>query len=239
MRIGICDDDIAQLQTISEILSSYRTPDNEPVIFDCFSNASNLLDSLKPNSYDVLLLDILMPGFTGMDAAKDIRAEYESLPIIFLTSSPEFAVESYRVRAFDYLLKPIDPVFLTKALNRVYEHIVRSDPSFTFRLGRTVSSIPFNRIEYIEVRNHTLIFHQINGEELSLTGTLSDYEEIFLNREEFFKTHRSFIVNLDNVRSVNNRELVTISESPVPIARNLVHSTKEAFFKRLHNAIRM
>ena len=75
---------------------------------------------MQKENYDVLLLDIIMPGLNGIGAAREIRENDRSIPIIFLTSSPEFAVESYRVRAFDYLLKPVNGEELFRSLDNIY-----------------------------------------------------------------------------------------------------------------------
>lgn len=80
------------------------------------------MDALRGVNYQLLLLDILMPGFTGIQAAREIRTFDSETKIIFLTSSPEFAVESYGVDAFYYLLKHIREGDLFPVLDRLPQH---------------------------------------------------------------------------------------------------------------------
>lgn len=104
MVVAICDDDLRELSILRTYLEEYRTPLGEHLILDSFQNGVGLIQALKSKQYDLLIIDILMPVMTGMEAAQEIRINNDYTPIIFLTSSPEFAVESYRVRAYDYLV---------------------------------------------------------------------------------------------------------------------------------------
>ena len=120
MKLAICDDNKNQLHSIAQMLERYVTPEGEKVRYDLYGNALDLVSNLPSGRYDALLMDILMPGLNGIEAARDIRQINEDIPILFLTSSPEFAVDSYRVHAFDYLMKPVDEAELFKGLNRIF-----------------------------------------------------------------------------------------------------------------------
>ena len=115
MRIAICDDVKTERQNVIDvlrvILKSFSV--NE------FSEGAELLKSHVLLPYDLIILDILMPGLNGIQTAAALRKTDTKTPIIFLSSSEEFGVESYRVLAFDYLLKPIDRTQLTACLKRL------------------------------------------------------------------------------------------------------------------------
>jgi DNA-binding LytR/AlgR family response regulator len=104
LHIAICDDNAIELSHISELLNRYRLERNAQLIYITYLNATELLSAMEKNLYDLLLLDILMPGFTGIEAAREIRTFDQIVKIIFLTSSPEFALDSYGVKAIDYIL---------------------------------------------------------------------------------------------------------------------------------------
>ena len=105
MKIAICDDDNRDLLQIASLLESYRHDRKAVLSYASFQNATELLVSLESREYDLLLLDVLMPGVNGIQAAREIREHNSRMEIVFLTSSPEFAVESYNVRAHYYLFK--------------------------------------------------------------------------------------------------------------------------------------
>lgn len=229
MRIAICDDEPRLLSRVCELLSDYRLPDNSEFSFDTFSSAVDLMAAMPKGNYDALILDILMPGFTGMDAAHEIRETNSSVNIIFLTSSPEFAVESYRVHAFDYLMKPVDRSDLFNCLDRLYQKLGNELPSLAIDTSRKKCTIPYSSIEFIAVNNRTIEFHLIDGSSLEITGHLIDYESQLLNQPGYIKVHRSYVVNMKRMKSLVNQVFITMSGKQIPIARGLSKDIKQAY----------
>ena len=82
LRIAICDDDLQELSRISILLNQYQAEKEPAFKYDSFSNAIDLLDEMKRNAYHVLLLDVLMPGLNGIEAAREIRSFDEEIKII-------------------------------------------------------------------------------------------------------------------------------------------------------------
>ena len=108
IRIAMCDDDISELNRARVLLDQYREERQREIAYTSFQSALDLLAEVERGTrFDILFLDVLMPGQNGMEAAKELRQMDENVKIIFLTSSPEFAVESYTVNAYFYQLKPI------------------------------------------------------------------------------------------------------------------------------------
>lgn len=239
MKIAICEDDTTQQNILTAALDSYLTPVGDHVQYDVYHNGLDLLASINTHLYDVLLLDILMPGFTGMETAKEIRESNEKIPIIFLTTSQEFAVESYKVHAFDYLLKPVDQNALFETLNRIYAATeVALEKSIILQTAKAIYVLSLSQIEFVEINNRTLSFHLINGTVKSISGRLSDYEDTLLNHPEFLKVHRSYIINMDFMKALNQKSFITLTGNEVPISRNLLHAIQKRYIDHLHSAIR-
>ena len=99
LKIAVCDDNRELLEKVEKDLLEYESIRNTPIMVHTYISAVDLLEEVKKTNYDVLLLDIIMPNFTGMQAAHEIRQFNEEIKIIFLTSSKEFAIESYAVRS--------------------------------------------------------------------------------------------------------------------------------------------
>lgn len=239
MKIAICEDDTTQQNILTAALNSYRTPAGEHVQYDVYHNGLDLLASINTHPYDVLLLDILMPGFTGMDTAREIRESNEKIPIIFLTTSQEFAVESYRVHAFDYLMKPMDQNALFETLDRAFAMTESTlEKSILVQTAKAVYVLSLSQIEFVEINNRTLSFHLIDGTVKSISGRLSDYEEALLKHPEFLKIHRSYIINMDLMKALNQKSFITLTGNEIPISRNLLPAIQKRYIEHLHSAIR-
>ena len=239
MKIAICEDDTTQQNILTAALDSYRTPAGEHVQYDVYHNGLDLLASINTHRYDVLLLDILMPGFTGIETAREIRESNEKIPIIFLTTSQEFAVESYRIHAFDYLMKPVDQNALFETLDRAYAVTESTlEKSILIQTAKAVYVLSLSQIEFVEINNRTLSFHLIDGTVKSISGRLSDYEDTLLSHPEFLKIHRSYIINMDLMKALNQKSFITLTGNEVPISRNLLPAIQKRYIDHLHSAIR-
>jgi len=233
MHIAVCDDNIDELSRIATILEDYRREIDGSVTYETFTGALDLLETMRKRRFDLLLLDILMPGITGMDAAKEIRNSDTEIPIIFLTSSREFAVESYRVEANDYILKPARKEEIFPSISKQLARYKREDAYLTLRTGNGIVKLPFSYIVYVEVINRSINFILVNGDVKKAYGYLSDYESDLLSDPHFFKPHRSYIVNLRQVSELNKDGFTTKSGKTVPVSRNVFTKAKAVYMKHL------
>ena len=229
LKIAVCDDSRELLEKVEKYLHEYENVRNTPVTVHTYTNAVDLLDGLKKTDYDILILDIIMPGFTGMQAAHEIRKFNEEIKIIFLTSSKEFAIESYSVGAYYYLLKPVLKEKLFSVLDKVVSEITSKQESCVIYTHMGIVNIPFAKIECLEVYNKHLVFHLSDGSTKETRGALTDYENVFLERKEFLKIHRSYILNMDYIHSIEAGEIATYSGKRFPVSRLLAKDIKEHY----------
>lgn len=229
LKIAVCDDSRELLEKVEKDLLEYESARITPVTVHTYSNAMELLDGLKKTDYDILILDIIMPGFTGMQAAHEIRKFNEEIKIIFLTSSKEFAIESYSVGAYYYLLKPVLKEKLFSVLDKVVSEITSKQESCVIYTHMGIVNIPFAKIECLEVYNKHLVFHLSDGSTKETRGALTDYENVFLERKEFLKIHRSYILNMDYIHSIEAGEITTYSGKRFPVSRLLAKDIKEHY----------
>lgn len=235
MNIAICDDNPQELSALVQLLSEYANT-RENVSFTAYTNATDLLSQIQSQNYDLLLLDILMPGLTGLAAAEEIRRYNEKVEILFLTFSQEYAVDSYHVRAYYYLIKPAREQTLFPLLDRLYARFQAQDECLHLKNSQRVLSLPFHRIEAVEVINKTLFFHLSDGSDLQMRCPLSDCEKQLLDRPEFAKTHRSYLVNLRHMLELGNSEFISISGRHIPVARGQHKAVREAYVNYLFSS---
>ncbi|MCK9477921.1 MAG: LytTR family DNA-binding domain-containing protein [Firmicutes bacterium] len=233
LKIAICDDDFRELSRISDLLSLYKTEKNAVLKYDAFSSAVELLEVMKRQTYDVVLLDVLMPGMSGITAAHEIRGFDPSVKIIFLTSSPEFAVESYAVDAHYYLLKPGTADKLFPVLDRILLEKGRAEETLSIMQPSCLIRLPIGRIEFLEVYGKRLMFHFDDGNIKEIRGSISEFEDKLLCKDNFLKVHRSFIMNMEYIQVLNARDITTLAKQTVPVSRLLHSRVKEAYMQFL------
>lgn len=233
MKIAVCDDDSQELERISALIDTYKRESKVPLTYKTFRSATELISSMGSSDYDILLLDILMPGINGMQAAHEIRAFDAGVKIAFLTSSPEFAVESYAVKAYDYILKPVSKDKLFSILDAVIAEELKPLEGLTVKTQSGITRILFSRLAFVEIMNKKLYFHLADGSVREVSASLASFEEDLLARAEFVKVHRSYIVNLWQVGELRSKELITHAGKTVPISRLLYGKVREAYMRHL------
>lgn len=237
LRIAICDDDSYDLSQITSLVELYRENKKTDINYECFYNAIDFLESLNKRDYDILLLDVLMPGFNGLQAAQELRKQNDKIEIIFLTSSPEYAVESYSVRANYYLLKPAVKEKLFPILDKLADKFNKPEEAIHIKTSSSVFIITYRKIECVEVNAKTIYFYLSDNSIIKGNGNLADFEPILLKRTEFIKVHRSYIANLEWVQKIGQNELLTVCGRRIPIARAVYSQTKTAYTKFLFKEV--
>ncbi|MEG1930999.1 MAG: LytTR family DNA-binding domain-containing protein [Anaerovorax sp.] len=233
MHIAICDDQSSELTWISSLLDTYGQERNSRLTYKTYLSGAELLSTLKSNQYDLLLLDILMPSFTGIQAAREIRTFDQGMKIIFLTSSPEFALDSYEVKARDYMLKPVSKEKLFSALDEVLAEEQENFDGLPIKTQNGMAHILFSKLSFVEVMNKRLYFYLSNGMVREVHASMGEYEEALLIRPEFIKVHRSYIVNLWQMSELTTNGFVTHSGQTIPISRLLYSQVRQAYMKHL------
>lgn len=233
LRFAICDDEIQELSRISKLLNRYKEQKGEAFRYDAFSSSLELLESLPKDIYDILLLDVLMPGINGIETAHEIRKFNQTVKIIFLTSSPEFAVESYAVDAYYYLLKPTTETKLFPIMDKLFLNARNEEESLYIKSASEIMRISFHSLEFLEVMNKKLYFHLTDGSVKEVHGSLSEYEPKLLIREEFLKVHRSVIVNMKHTQELQAGTITTATRKSIPVSRLLYPKVREIYMNYL------
>lgn len=233
MRIAICDDNISDLSNMVSIVNDYKEQrqNKYKVEYTAFQSAVDFIAALESGQkYDLALLDILMPAINGMTAAKEIRQFNQDIKIIFSTSSPEYAVESYTVGAFYYALKPIwkDKLFLL--LDKLFSEIeISSRTSLLIKSKSGLRRIHIKNLEFAEVITRSIFYHLTDGSVIEALGSMVDLEKDLSSYSCFVKPHRSYIINMDHIDTVCQKEIKMQSSAVVPLAKANNSMVKAAY----------
>jgi DNA-binding LytR/AlgR family response regulator len=233
IRIAACDDNQQELDRLAKLLDAYRRKTNAAFTYKVYSDGVSLLEDVHEGGYDFLLLDVMMPLTNGMQIAHEVREFDENIKIAFLTSSPEFAVESYSVEAFAYLLKPAVEDNLFPILDKLFRAAQKPEEGLRVKFQNGFAKLQFSRLAYVEIINRTLCFHLTDGSVRELVAPLSDYEEALLHRAEFVRVHRAYIVNLWQVQELSPARILTYTSGAVPVSRRLYPQVRKAYMDQL------
>lgn len=215
--------------------------------------AMRLIDALD---YDVLFLDVQMPGMTGLELAKQLKGREVVPKVVFVTAYENYAVPAFEMRAVDYLLKPFEGNRLAETIGRLRETVggggspaaaepregedVRSEKkagTLSFLLTEKDEKqipLPLNEIIYMYSEGYN-VFVQTHGDRLLTRFTLQELTER-LPGDQFFRSHRSYLVNIFQVREIspyfNGAYILKMKDkdhSEVIVSRSNVKRMKELF----------
>ena len=227
LKLALCDDEAEQRAALIQLLREYAAARPELALKpSVFSSPRALLESVEEDGpFDLYLLDIVMPELSGIDLGIRLRELDSSGAIIYLTISPEYAVDSYAARAFYYLVKPTNPEQLFPVLDRAASELERQKAAcVTVKTKDGLRRVRLDDILYAELHRRTVRYHLAGGERLdSVTVRGPFHEEIapLLADPRFFQCGASFAANLFYVTSVVRGCFQMDGGKRVPLSRTL------------------
>ena len=232
LQIAVCDDNIDELSNMVQLIDLYRTSRHLSCEHAVFPNGFELISTLeKGKRFDIYCLDIMMPGFTGIDAAKEIRTFDKTAPILFFTSSPEFALESYSVKAINYVLKPISKDKLFFTFDELLEQIKakEEEDAVIVKSNEGIQKILISNLVFAEVIGRNVLYHLRSGKVVECTEPFSAACDSLLNYGCFIKPHRSYLVNMQYVDTIENHQITLQTLSAVPVAQGKAKEIKQQY----------
>lgn len=224
LKIAICEDHVEfgqqVAQAVKQVLQDHHVPHHITVVQtgECL---------LAAGVFDIVLLDIELPGQNGIEIATAMRRQGNLCNIVFLTSHPKYVFSAFDVEASNYLLKPIDQRKLEKTLMKlVHKHNEEAQACYTVKCGTQVHRVPFTQIEFAEIFGRKVTLHT-PGRTFVFNGKLEELEQAFPGG--FFRCHKSYLINLSKIISYDRACAVLQGGQTVPIARRKYAALGTAF----------
>ena len=226
---AVCDDDATIAETLFGLIRNYSDE------FDCtaYTNPLALQAAVRGGQkFGLYILDIVMPGITGIELAREIHeADGESV-IIFLTSSDEYHRDAFELEALQYLDKPMDMTKLYRALDRAVRYIGKKKLEFLpIQTKNGIHNIDTNQILYVESSRHILTFHLRDESEVATLDSSLSLERLtgMLHLPPFCVPCRGFIVNMNNVECLQKFMLVMTSGDVIPIPQKQFSKVRKQY----------
>ncbi len=225
IKIAICDDETVMCEKLKMTVSSILEKWKEEYRIVCHSSAADVL--WGPLDFDLLFLDIKMPGIDGMKAAGGLRERGFFGELIFVTAFPEYMPDAFEVEAADYLGKPADRERLERTLKRVLKKLrTDKEESFCIRTANWCRTIPFGEIYYCEVMNRKMFVHTKQGV-VDYYGKMREAEAQAF--PYLIRGHRSYLVNPRFLREYVGGEIRMENGERIPVSKNY----RQAFMERM------
>lgn len=232
LQIAVCDDNIDELSNMVQLIDHYRTSKHLNCEHAVFSNGFELVSTLeKGKRFDIYCLDIIMPGFTGIEVAKAIRTFDKTAPILFFTSSPEFALESYSVKAINYVLKPIRKEKLFFTFDEVLEQLKaeKEEDAVIVKSNDGIQKILISNLVFAEVIGRNVLYHLRSGKVIECSEAFSSVCDNLIKYGCFLKPHRSYLVNMQYVDMIENHQITLQTLSSIPVAQGKAKEIKQQY----------
>lgn len=211
MKIAICDDEASCPSQVCAVADEYQQ--EKGIRHDAFSHPEDLLEAAeKIGGYDIYILDVIMPSIDGIQLGRKLRDAGYDGRIIYLTSSEEYSLDAFRVRAFDYIIKPIHREAFFKTVNEAAASIAeKKDKVLLVKSKDRSSKLTYDSIMYAEFTRRTICYYLVGGrkvESVTLRTTFSNAMAELLSDKRFASCGQSMVVNLDHVTEVENTAVV-------------------------------
>ncbi len=208
IKVAIVEDEFEAQERLRSCLEFFSK--KEKVDFDIrvYPSGSAFVESFNCQ-FDIVYLDIEMPGINGMDTAKIIRKKDKQVILVFVTNLAQMALEGYQVEALDFIVKPIDSASFSMKMQRILSRSLS-------QAGKSISVINMDGdtiiirhrdIYYVETDGHYVIYHMTSGD-MKIYGTLKQVEEKLGDEKTFVRCNRSFLVNLQYLEKIEKDNVI-------------------------------
>lgn len=235
IRIACCDDEKQQLELYKTMFTNIEMRQDIKLNVEYFLSGNFMLERFQSekNPFDLVYLDMDMDEKSGLDLAKEIRQNYHSdCLILFLTNYPKYMQNSFDVRAFQYMIKPVQFDEFERKFNAARKYLEKDDKNrVVLKIDEDNVVFFTNEIYYIEKEKSSKQFLvYLEDKCVVAKGVLSAIENQLLE-QHFMRTHRSYLVNMKHIRRIQKNDLVLSNGNFVPISRRKEKELKQQFMR--------
>ena len=214
LHMAIVEDQDTDAERLERLLK--QNFDGETLFCRRFTNGDEFLRSFTAGSAQAVFLDICMEGTNGIETAQQLRQKDPHLPIVFVTSSPEYVWDAFPVHPFDYLLKPYKEEKIRHLVGELRRILCRQEPELNVKIARKTVQLPFSRIHYALSRNHVVQVVTDDGE-CRASDNFAQVEQQLLKQDSFLVCNRGVIVNMDKVLRVDDDCIEMLDGKHLPV----------------------
>lgn len=226
IQLVLCDDNLSDLEALREAADEYIKQRGFCGETICFSSPEDILRFSERNSevdeVTVYLFDVIMPETDGIELGKKVRERDKSSAIIYISTSREYSLDAFSVRAFSYLIKPFSREKLFSELDECLRWAEPEPQTFSIKTADSTVILELSEIIAVEYLDHRLIFHMVNGAKIESAYRRQPFDlqaVELMQTGAFLKVSASYLVNFRNIQGVRYDEFVMSNGTQYKITR--------------------
>ena len=228
MKLAIVDDEKIAVDLLKKYIKRFEEENKFDINVSVFYNPNDFLINYS-NDYELVLMDIEMPGLNGIETAKELRRIDSNVVLMFITNMMQYAINGYEVEAIDFVLKPLSYEDFVLKMQKALRYVSRNkDKKITINTQDSIVNLYISDIYYIEVNKHYLLYHTTNGV-YTTRGVMKNVAEA-LEEYNFVRSNHCYLINLKYIQSINGN-IVRVSGTDLSISRNKKNELMMKFTK--------
>ncbi len=228
MFIILCEDNTLDRENAAQLIEEAANEMIPDHCFQVFEDAETCLKVIRKRPPDIAFIDIFLKKRNGLELAEAVRELNQEAAIVFLTMSNEFASESYRVRAVDYLLKPAGQKQVAEALMRCAKHRNEAVEPLTVHQNREILRIDQRRIEKLESQSNYILIYMNSGEVIRARSTLKKIQAQL--NADMLKLRRGVVVNMRSIQTIKSGICRMKSGEEIILSRHHAKEIREKYY---------
>lgn len=230
MRIAIIEDESSHGQLLCSYVEEWGRSKRMVIHIEQYKSAKQFLFVFDENqNFDVLFIDIQMPGMNGMEMAKKIRQKNQEIVFVFTTGIADYMQEGYEVEAMHYLLKPLDKEKVYHCMEKAI-HKTKTEEYLLVHTGEEIIRIPIRDINYVEAKGHGCIVRIQGKPFVTVKENMTWMEEKLLSLG-FVKCHRSYLAGIRNIHKIDKTDIYFDDGSTAPVSRRMYQQVNQKFIE--------
>lgn len=235
MKIAICEDNRTEADWLKRVIEDWAAEGSYDIQISWYSETKQFLFVYEEICFDMLFLDIQMPGEDGISLARKLRDKKDAIPIVFVTGMDEYISEGYEVEAVHYLVKPVKAEKVKECLGRVAGKMAVQEPFVVLNTEEGMVRVREKDIVKIEVFARQCFYTTLEGK-YAVVQTLKQ-AQAELEAGYFIECYRGVLVNLRHIEAIEHNRVLLVNGEEAPVSRRLYGKLNEAFIAYFHRQL--